>query len=133
MCGGTCQGHNGDDGHCCRPSGGGVRGFIQPWLLLMLLQRPGYGYELMERLAENEETPEADPGMLYRTLRNLEGDGLVRSMWDTTGTGPARRLYEVTPEGREYLHAWAVNIRQTRAQLDRFLAEYKDYFTDTER
>jgi len=99
----------------------------------MLLQRPGYGYELMERLAENEETPEADPGMLYRTLRNLEGDGLVRSMWDTTGTGPARRLYEVTPEGREYLHAWAVNIRQTRAQLDRFLAEYKDYFTDTER
>jgi len=30
-----------------RGSGSRVRGFIQPWLLLLLLQKPSHGYELM--------------------------------------------------------------------------------------
>jgi poly-beta-hydroxybutyrate-responsive repressor len=105
-----------------------VRGFVQPWLLLLLLQKPSHGYELMERLGQDEEIPDADPGLLYRTLRQLEEDGLVRSTWDTEGKGPARRLYEVTPEGVDYLHAWAVNVRRTRERLDRFLAEYTNHF-----
>jgi len=74
-----------------------------------------------------------DPGLLYRTLRQLEEDGLVRSSWDTEGAGPARRVYEITDEGIEYLHAWAINIRRTRARLDRFLAEYETRFPDEER
>jgi poly-beta-hydroxybutyrate-responsive repressor len=105
-----------------------VRGFIQPWLLLLLLQKPSHGYELMERLGHDEEIPDADPGLLYRTLRQLEEDGLVHSTWDTEGKGPARRLYEVTAEGVDYLHAWAVNVRRTRERLDRFLAEYETHF-----
>jgi len=95
---------------------------------LLLLQKPSHGYELMERLSQGEEMPGADPGLLYRTLRQMEDDGLVRSTWDTEGKGPARRQYEVTPEGVEYLHTWAVNIRHTRERLDRFLAEYETQF-----
>jgi len=114
------------------PSGGWVRGFIQPRLLLLLLLRPGHGYELMERLAEDEEASLVDPGMLYRTLRQLEREGLVISSWDTGGSGPARRSYQVTGQGIEYLHAWAARIRATRQRLDRFLAEYEAYFKDME-
>ena len=113
-----------------RGSGSRVRGFIQPWLLLLLLQKPSHGYELMERLAQDKETPDTDPGMLYRTLRQIEEDGLVKSSWDTEGKGPARRLYEVTPEGVEYLHTWAVNIRRTRNRLDRFIAVYETHFQE---
>ena len=125
-----CNGHHGvheGSRRCCGP-GSRVRGFIQPWLLLLLLQKPSHGYELMERLAQDEETPNTDPGMLYRTLRQIEEDGLVRSSWDTEGKGPARRLYEVTEEGVEFLHSWAVNIRRTRNRLDRFLAVYETHF-----
>ena len=125
---------NGMHGHappgldrCCR-SAGRVHGFIQPWLLLLLLQKPCHGYELMERLDQDEEVPCADPGLLYRTLRQMEEAGVVNSSWDTKGRGPARRLYEVTPEGVEYLHAWAARIRRTRNRLDRFLAEYEAHF-----
>ncbi len=107
-----------------------MRSFIQPWLLLLLLQKPAHGYELMERLAQDQETPDTDPGLLYRTLRQLEEDGLVRSSWDVEGRGPARRLYEVTPEGTGYLHAWAVNIRKTRQRLDRFLSQYEAHFSN---
>jgi len=126
-----CTGNRGEPGHCC-PPGSRVRGFIQPWLLLLLERRPTHGYELMEQLGQGDDTPAADPGLLYRTLRQLEEDGLVRSAWDTQGSGPARRVYEITDEGVEYLHAWAVNIRRTRQRLDRFLAEYELRFDTKE-
>jgi len=95
--------------------------------LLLLADRPAHGYELMERLGQGND-PGADPGLLYRTLRQFEAEGLVRSSWDTEGHGAARRVYEITVEGIEYLHAWAVNIRRTRDRLERFLAEYESRF-----
>lgn len=110
-----------------RPDGE-VRRFLQPWLLLLLLEKPSHGYELMERLAQDPDAPQGDPGLLYPLLRRMEREGLVASVWDTEGKGPARRQYEVTPEGTDYLHAWAVSIRQTRARLDRFLNQYAAHF-----
>ena len=125
-----CERHTraGARGHCCCPPEGRVRQFLQPWLLLLLVRRPSHGYELMERLSVEEGAPDADPGVIYPLLRQLEADGLVVSSWDTEGRGPARRLYEVTPEGVEYLHAWAVNIGKTKERLQRFLAEYETQF-----
>jgi poly-beta-hydroxybutyrate-responsive repressor len=105
-----------------------VRGFIQPRLLLQLSKKPAHGYELMETLAKEDDHPAPDPGALYRTLRQLEEEGLVRSTWDTDGTGPARRVYELTDQGLEYLHAWAINIRRTKARLECFLVEYEGQF-----
>lgn len=49
---------------------------------------------------------------------------MVRSEWDTTGSGPARRLYEVTPEGKELLQAWVEVIRQNIVTLKSFLERY---------
>jgi poly-beta-hydroxybutyrate-responsive repressor len=100
---------------------------IQPRLLLSLAQRKSHGYELMETLSQDGDAP--DPGSLYRTLRSLEEDGLVRSTWDTSNTGPARRVYEITDLGLEYLHTWVVDIRKTRLGLDDFLAEYTSHFS----
>jgi PadR family transcriptional regulator, regulatory protein PadR len=117
----------------CGPSAGRIHGFIQPWLLLLLLQKPSHGYELMERLGQDEAAPCAEPGLLYRTLRNLEDEGMLRSSWETGEPGAARRLYEVTPAGVEYLHAWAVRVRFVRRRLDRFLAEYAAFFENKER
>lgn len=112
---------------CCAAPAGQVRSFLQARLLLLLLERPAHGYDLMERLAAQGEGP-VDPGLLYRTLRLLEEDGAVTSGWETEGGGPARRLYVATPEGVDYLHAWAANIRGLRLQLDRFITAYEGQF-----
>ncbi len=108
-----------------------VRGFIQPRLLLLLTKKATHGYELMDALrsVQGDENL-ADPGMLYRTLRQFEQDGLVTSAWDTGGHGPARRVYQLTDAGREYLEWWATDIRKTRAQLEQFLAEYESVVAD---
>jgi PadR family transcriptional regulator PadR len=87
----------------------------------------------LERLAGEEEGPGADPGLLYRTLRQMEREGWVRSTWDTGGSGPARRLYEVTEEGVELLHAWAGRIRRLQRQLAEFLEAYQAHFAAKER
>lgn len=112
----------------CRCQAGRMRGLVQPRLLLQLARKPAHGYELMEALDEGADGQAPDPGTLYRTLRALEEDELVRSTWDTEGAGPARRVYELTDQGVEFLHAWVVSIRGTRAQLDRFLAGYEEQF-----
>ena len=40
---------------------------------------------------------------LYRTLRQLEKDGMLQSSWEPGPTGPARRVYCLTEVGRVFL------------------------------
>ncbi|MCK4791178.1 MAG: helix-turn-helix transcriptional regulator [Desulfobacteraceae bacterium] len=124
-----CNHHTGNTGRSCSclPFGR-MLGFIQPWLLLLLLEASAHGYELVHKLNQNEDTRGVDPGFLYRTLRQFEEDGLVKSSWDVEGHGPARRVYEITPDGVEYLHAWADHIRGTRERLGRLLRTYESRF-----
>jgi poly-beta-hydroxybutyrate-responsive repressor len=104
-----------------------VPNFIQPRLLLELAKKPAHGYELIEHLGqEGNGTP--DPGNFYRMLRSLEDDALVCSTWDTQNNGPARRVYELTDQGLEFLHAWAVTIRQIQQSLEKFLSDYRTLY-----
>ena len=112
----------------CHPPGEQIKGFVRPMLLLLIGLKPGYGYELIERISQDQSIPDVDPGLLYRTMRQLEKEQLVVSKWDTTGDGPARRMYEITEKGIEQLHFWAANIRRTRERLERFLITYQTHF-----
>lgn len=103
--------------------------FVQPCLLLLLHEKPAHGYELMERLAEfcfKDNMP--DPGMIYRNLRRMEEDGWIKSEWDTTGPGPAKRLYFVTAEGEEAIHGWAAHVRDQMKRLGAFIEKYERAF-----
>ena len=50
--------------------------------------------------------PQFDSGTVYRTLRQLEKSGLVSSFWDTSESGPARRMYSLTKTGEIFLTGW---------------------------
>jgi poly-beta-hydroxybutyrate-responsive repressor len=121
-----CENKKSGSGEChCKVER--VPNFAQPRLLLELAKKASHGYELIERLGqEGDATP--DPGNFYRTLRSLEEDGLVCSTWDTKNSGPARRVYELTDQGMEFLHAWAATIHQTHQSLSRFLSDYETFF-----
>lgn len=117
-----------DPSATCRCRGRRVPGFLQPRLLLKLAQKPAHGYELMDALGQQDEIG-PDPGNLYRILRNLEDDGLVSSSWDTDHPGPARRVYQITNEGLNNLHVWAVEIQDACQRLAVFLSEYETNFS----
>ena len=58
-------------------------------------------------------------GQIYQTLGRLERTGLVRSSTVTQGNRPDKRVYELTPAGRQELQQWvdeplpAVRVRDT--------------------
>jgi len=93
-------------------------------VLLLLRERPAHGYELLERIAELSGES-IDMGNLYRVLRALEEEGLVRSEWKGEGSGPARRSYELTEAGRRLLDTWAESLRDTQRRIGAFLERYE--------
>lgn len=101
---------------------------IQPALLLLLCEKSAHGYELHERLTGFGFDFSIDPTTVYRYLRRFEEQGFATSHWETQDAGPARRLYEITPEGRGCLQAWVSILRKRRDLLNFLLARADDIF-----
>jgi PadR family transcriptional regulator PadR len=78
------------------------RPLLPPYLLLLLAEQPGHGYELVERL-RIFGFDLSGPGAVYRELRAMEEAGLARSTWSAPTTGPVPRVYELTRAGQRAL------------------------------
>ncbi len=102
------------------------KNFLRPCLLLLLREQPAHGYDLLERLRPLGFNRD-DPGRLYRALRALENDGLVRSVWEKSSSGPDRRMYALTRDGMETLHESVTALRLTNELLSVFLDRYADF------
>lgn len=74
-------------------------------LLAFLRNWPAYGYQLVRELSK-AGLPAFDSATVYRTLRQLERSGMVSSFWDTSESGPARRMYSLTRAGETFLNLW---------------------------
>ena len=106
--------------------GGRIERFQVAALLLLLRERKAHGYDLLDRLPELVGDERVDVGNLYRLLRRLEEQGLVRSEWDESVPGPAKRTYELTDAGGEALERWAASLAETRARIQAFLDRYEE-------
>jgi PadR family transcriptional regulator, regulatory protein PadR len=102
------------------------KSFLRPCLLLLLREQPAHGYDLLERL-QAFGFDGSDPGGLYRALRALEDDGLVRSAWEKSASGPDRRMYELTRAGGEELHRQCKALAGTAEVLGVFLSRYEEF------
>lgn len=99
------------------------RNFLQPCLLLLLAERPDHGYDLAARMRPLHDG-EGDSGGVYRALRSLEAQGLVRSEWCTSDVGPARRTYHITPAGMAVLATQVHDLQHLHGVLHMFLERY---------
>jgi poly-beta-hydroxybutyrate-responsive repressor len=99
------------------------RNWLVPVILLSLREWNSYGYELMERAAAFGFEA-MNPGTLYRTLRQMEKEGIVESTWETSRGGPARRMYSITDAGRAYLDFWAKSLEQYQKTMETFFRMY---------
>lgn len=103
-----------------------IRGdYLRSCTLLLLAEGRKHGYELLVELSERGYG-DTDAGGLYRTLRTMEDEGLVRSSWQHGDSGPARRVYYITEEGLAALRDCALAVRNMRRRLNRFLHDYRD-------
>ncbi|MHC1729107.1 MAG: helix-turn-helix transcriptional regulator [Syntrophobacteraceae bacterium] len=101
--------------------------YIQPSILLALYLDPAYGYQLIQNIQEfGFVEGMAPPGMIYRHLRQLEEDALVLSEWQTEDAGPAKRIYQLTDEGREMLTIWIGYMEKQAETLNTFVKRYRE-------
>jgi len=99
--------------------------WVKAWFLAELYKGNAHGYELISSLSTifpQEATQTSSVmGNYYRLLRELEVVGLVNSSWDTSGSGPARRVYSITEKGKLEFISIIEQIKHTKEFVDKFL------------
>jgi PadR family transcriptional regulator, regulatory protein PadR len=105
------------------PTGWSPRDILIPYILLAVSLQRAHGY-LIEEYLRSLGFLSLEMSTLYRTLRQLEKDGLLLSSWEPGPTGPARRVYSLTDMGRVWLDQWADTLDTYRRMLDRFFGLY---------
>ncbi|MCI2419023.1 PadR family transcriptional regulator [Saccharopolyspora sp. K220] len=80
-----------------------LRGVLDLAVLALLAESgEGYGYTLLQRLAE-AGLPDMKAGTLYPLLNRLAADGLLQAEWRAGEGGPGRKFFALTDEGRAVL------------------------------
>ena len=79
-------------------------------ILGLVIERPGYGYQLARRLEDRFGSSAFAPSGVYAALDQLSRDRLVRAA-GAFAPGPARRvaprtIYEATDRGIEHFERW---------------------------
>jgi len=81
-----------------------------------------YGYQIAKQLEEGtDEIPMIKQGALYPVLRSLESSGLLKSLVEPSVSGPPRKYYEITDNGKETLVRWSDIWEQTKMFVDSIL------------
>jgi PadR family transcriptional regulator PadR len=93
-------------------------------VLLSILARaeePMYGYQIAKHIEAGDDGIPVKQGALYPVLRSLEAGGLLESRVEPSVSGPPRRYYQITDEGRSTLERWKELWRRTKRFVDRSL------------
>lgn len=76
-------------------------------LLGILAKQPQHGYELKRTFEQiTGGFWQLNYGQIYQTLDRLEGEGYVTYWVEHEDSVPDRKVYQITPAGREALHDW---------------------------
>jgi DNA-binding PadR family transcriptional regulator len=82
-------------------------------VLGLVIERPGYGYDLARRLQERFGSSGFAPTGVYSALDQLSSEALVRSAGCMPGgereRAAPRTIYEATPEGVERFEQWMLD------------------------
>ncbi len=106
--------HRNREEEVCSCEMGKIYRFAEPIVLISIAKTgEAHGYTIAqesEKLAVTHS--KLDTGVIYRTLHPLEQQGKITSAWDTSGSGPARRMYRLTNDGWIHIEEWAQVIEQ---------------------
>ena len=98
--------------------------------LLSILQNadePMYGYQIAKFMeGEDEKLPLIKHGVLYPVLRSLERNNLLSSIVEPSVSGPPRRYYTITDEGKKTLQRWIGIWKRTSTIVNRVIGGVHD-------
>jgi len=105
-------------------AGWSPRDLLVPYVLLAISAQKAHGYYI-EQYLRGLGLAQVEMSRIYRTLRQLEAQGLVTSAWEAGPGGPARRVYTLTGPGRAWLQSGAAMLEGYRTAIDAFFGRYQ--------
>ncbi|HTP21246.1 MAG TPA: PadR family transcriptional regulator [Solirubrobacteraceae bacterium] len=96
------------------------RGVLEYCVLALLRDGERYGYELVHTLGDAEGLVTSE-GTLYPLLSRLRREGLVKTTWRESASGPPRRYYSLTESGIGALDAFVIQWARFRESVDALL------------
>jgi len=94
-------------------------GMVQLWLLLLLSDRPMYGYEIireLERRFSGYWQPKT--GTVYPALEKMEEKGLITGQIEFRDHGPDRKHYAITTKGKDKLKSAMIQWAKMTEMID---------------
>ncbi|GHO48187.1 PadR family transcriptional regulator [Ktedonospora formicarum] len=82
-----------------------LKGTLDMCLLATIAQRPCYGYEMVQRLAQQGLSLVSE-GSIYPLLSRLQQRGYLEGYLVPSTDGPPRKYYRLLPKGAEQLAEW---------------------------
>ena len=111
----------------CPCTGKTLARIVQPAVMAILARQPQHGYVIVQELSGMTmfrcQPPDATG--VYRVLKTMEKDGHVTSVWEMADSGPAKRRYALTPQGKDCLNRWIETLEQYQDAVSDLLARLK--------
>jgi DNA-binding PadR family transcriptional regulator len=114
----------------CVCAGSSLDRMLRPAVLTLLRDCPKglHGYGIEQRLEEFQFCRRSSPDFtgLYRLLKKMEAEGLLRSAKSRSDNGPAKRVYALTVRGKQCMSRWRISLLNYRDMLDDLLDRMKN-------
>ena len=118
----VCNPRNDKELSECAQLGKTLSRLSQPTILTILAasDEPLHGYVIVQLAADSPMFggSKPDPTGIYRTLKSMEEQGLLSSVWDTPKSGPAKRAFTLTKEGKKTLRRWIDSLACYQATIE---------------
>lgn len=94
------------------------------FILLVLALGPNHGLGILAKMDEIVAGHRLDTAVIYRVLKKLEGEGLIRHEWVNSDIGPKKKVFYITSAGKKELAHFKGSIEKTIERLQTFIEVY---------
>jgi PadR family transcriptional regulator PadR len=97
-----------------------LKGTLDMCLLATIAQRPCYGYEMVQQLAQ-QGLDLVSEGSIYPLLGRLQHLGYIEGYLVASRDGPKRKYYHLLPAGAKQLEQWRAEWEMFAQAVERIL------------
>jgi PadR family transcriptional regulator, regulatory protein PadR len=98
------------------------RGVLEYCVMALLLKEERYAFDLVRELAGMDGMVISE-GTIYPMLARMRRDGSVATTWRESSSGPPRRYYRLSADGRKALLGFKREWSMFRDAVDRVIDE----------
>ena len=99
------------------------KGFLEFPVLLIIGAKPTYAPDILKQL-KNANLLVVE-GTLYPLLSRLKSSGLVEYEWQESKSGPPRKMYTITTEGKEALSQLEASWKSLDDSVNTLIKHYE--------